>query len=239
MYQKLILLIALSAIVSGCVVSKKKYEAMTARKNTLARQLNEEEARNESLTKKLASATADFESMKTELHKSNALKSDKVNDLLAESEAFKSHVEELKSNLDYAQRQLNSQKASNQENTTEMNTLQRHLRALASDTASLRYTLGMTKERQQAQQLELNATKQQFREAAAKASKLETEITQQNKKVELLEQQLVSKSQTLQDISDSFIELRKDLLSAKANGSALDPNKNKLIDRIARLLGHY
>ncbi len=239
MKLKIIILIALPIIAAGCVVSKKKYNAMTAQKESLARRLSSEQAENKTLKKELESATADFETMKYELHKSDALKSDKVSDLMARSEALKDQVSELERDLMTARRQFQNQQESSLESASALEVLNKKIRALTSDTASMRFALNLTKERQQALQLELNTTKQQYREASAQATRLDREMAQQKQKLELLEQQLVDKTQTLQNISNSFIELRKALLSAKSAGNALDPNNNKLVDKIARLLGHY
>lgn len=239
MKLKIIILIALPIIAAGCVVSKKKYNAMTAQKESLARRLSSEQAENKTLKKELESATADFETMKYELHKSDALKSDKVSDLMARSEALKDQVSELERDLMTARRQFQNQQESSLESASALEVLNKKIRALTSDTASMRFALNLTNERQQALQLELNTTKQQYREASAQATRLDREMAQQKQKLELLEQQLVDKTQTLQNISNSFIELRKALLSAKAAGNALDPNNNKLVDKIARLLGHY
>ncbi len=239
MKRKIIILIALPLIASGCLVSKKKYNAMTAQKESLAKRLSSEQTENKALKKELESATADFETMNYELHKSDALKSDKVSDLMAQSEAFQEKVSELERDLVSARRQFQNQKESSIESASALEALNKKIRALASDTASMRYTLHLTKERQQALQLELNTTKQQYREASAQATRLDGETAQQKQKLDLLEQQLVDKTQTLQNISDSFIELRKALLSARAAGNALDPNNNKMVDKIARLLGHY
>ncbi len=239
MDRKLLILILLPILASGCLVSKKKYNAMTTQKELLAKRLSNEQAENKSLREDLKSATADFETMKYELHKSDALKSDRVGELLAGSEALKNQVEELERELKNTRKQYQNQKATSQESATELDELNKKIRFLTADTANLRFTLNMTKERQEAMHLELNTTKQQYREAANSAAKVQKEMEQQKQKLVLMEQQLVSKTETLKNISESFIELRKTLLSAKASGTLIDPNNNKLVDKIARLLGHY
>ncbi len=239
MDRKLLILILLPLLASGCLVSKKKYNAMTSQKELLAKRLSAEQAENKLLKEDLKSAIADFETMKYELHKSDALKSDKVGLLLAGSETLKDQVKELEQDLKEARRQFQYQKNNSQESESQLELLNQKIKNLSSDTANLQFTLNMTKEREQAMHQELKTTKEQYRDAAMSAAKLKTEMEQQKQKMVLLEQQLVSKAQTLQNVSESFIELRKALLSAKTSGKSIDPNNNKLVDKIARLLGHY
>ncbi|PWE00079.1 hypothetical protein DDZ16_06895 [Marinilabilia rubra] len=226
-------------ILSGCVVSKKKYEAMVSERNILQNSLNDARNENKALLSDLDQAMADFESMKYKLHKSNALKSDKVSDLFSQSEALKDETSKLKDELAHIKSRYKSQQNTSIERANELQTLRKKVTELTNDTVSLHYSLEMNKERQAKLKTQIKDVKERYNELAASYSGMKNELDQTSRKIEMLEGQLVEKSQSLRSVSEAFIELRKQLLSAKSKGTPIDPNKNKLIDKIARLLGHY
>lgn len=226
-------------ILSGCVVSKKKYEAMVSERNLLQNRLNDARRENKELQSDLEKAMADFETMKYELHKSNALKSDKVADLFAQSEELKEETASLKDELALIRRRYQSQQNTSIERANELQTLRKKVSDLTSDTASLHYSLEMSKERQENLRTQIRDVKERYNELAASYSGMKNELDQTSRKIEMLEGQLVDKTQSLSNISEAFIELRKQLLSAKSKGTPIDPNENKFVDKIARMLGHY
>lgn len=226
-------------IFSGCVVSKKKYEAMVSERDLLENRLNDARRENKELQSDLDRALADFESMKYELHKSNALKSDKVADLFAQSEDLKQETARLKDELALLKKRYRSQQNTSIERVNELETLRKKVTQLTNDTASLKYSLEMNKERQEKLRTQIHDVNERYNELAASYSGMKNEMDQTSRKIEMLEGQLVEKSQSLSNISKAFIELRKQLLSAKSKGTPIDPNQNKVVDKIARLLGHY
>jgi molecular chaperone GrpE (heat shock protein) len=74
---------------------------------------------------------------------------------------------------------------------------------------------------------------------AAEQAENRNALEKAQSKMALLENQLMEKTRILLNVSEAFIELRKELLSAKSNGQPIDPNQNKNMDKVARLLGHY
>ncbi len=239
MKQSILISILLSLIFSGCVVSKKKYEAMVSERDFLEKRLNESRSTNQSLEEKLARAIADFETMKQELHHSDALKSDKVSNLFAQTEKLHEQVNSLKEDLAEAKSKYRSQQNTSMARADQLEELTGQVAKLKNDTAALQYSLKMSKERQVNLQQELREVKERYNDLAAGRAQLKADLEKAERKVALLEGQLVEKTESLSNISQSFIELRKQLLTAKSNGKAIDPNQNKTIDKIARLLGHY
>ncbi|WP_291858002.1 hypothetical protein [Marinilabilia sp.] len=231
--------ILISLVLPGCVVSKKKYEAMVGERDFLEKRLTETRDENRELEEQLRSAFADFESMKQELHRSDALKSDKVSTLFANTENLKEEVNNLKQDLADARSKYRSQQSTSVERANQLEELTSQLALLKKDTASLQYSLQMSKERQTNVQKELREVKEKYNNLAADRTLLKTDIEKSKAKIAMLEDQLSEKTRSLSNISDAFIELRKELLTAKSKGLAIDPNQSKIIDKIARLLGHY
>ena len=120
-----------------------------------------------------------------------------------------------------------------------MKELRSRVSELITDTASLQHALQMSKERQEKTREELNSLRNRYNELSASHSLTQDELAQTQEKVEMLEKQLVNKEQTLDNISKAFIELRKQMPSARSQQQPLNPNENEYINRIARLLGHY
>ncbi|MGM0375609.1 MAG: hypothetical protein ACQEQ0_02430 [Bacteroidota bacterium] len=231
--------ILLPLFLSGCVVSKKKYEAMVDKRDHLEQQLSDSREENKNLRNELEKALSDFESMKYELHKSNALKSDTVMALMEEAETLKNETESLQDELVRTRRKFESQQATSTERENELEKLNSRVNELITDTASLNHALEMSRERQERTREELNQLRDKYNDLSAEQSLKEDDLAKAREKISTLEDQLVEKEQTISNISEAFVELRKQLLSARSEGKPIDPNENKNIDRIARLLGHY
>ena len=237
--MKRLIWILLPLFLSGCVVSKKKYETMVDKRDHLEQQLSDSREENKKLRNELKTALSDFEAMKYELHKSNALKSDTVMTLMGEAETLKEETQRLQNELVNTRRRFESQQATSAQRENELDELKSRVNKLITDTASLNHALKMSKERQERTREELNQLRDKYNELSAEHSLTEDDLAQTREKISTLEQQLVEKEQTISNISEAFIELRKQLLSARSQGNPINPNENNNIDRIARLLGHY
>lgn len=231
--------ILLPLFLSGCVVSKKKYEAMVDKRDHLEQQLSDSREENKNLKNELEKSLSDFESMKYELHKSNALKSDTVMALMEKAETLKNETENLQDELVRTRRKFESQQATSTERENELEKLDSRVNELITDTASLNHALEMSRERQERTREELTQLRDKYNHLSAEQSLKEDDLAKAREKISTLEDQLVEKEQTISNISEAFVELRKQLLSARSEGKPIDPNENKNIDRIARLLGHY
>ncbi len=239
MSRKILGIIAIGLLFNACVVSKKKYEALLSEKTQISKELNNTEKENMSLQKELSQAIGDFEKMKYDFSKSNALKSDEISDLMVQVTQLKDNTESLNEKLDETIHQFKAKEKANYEVGEELSSARTDLLKLKRDTASLQYTLKLARERNDQMQKEIMASQQKLTASGNKTLQAQKELEAQTKKMKEFEMQLVKNEQTLNEISENFIELRKALLSAKSSNQAIDPNKNKQIDKIARLLGHY
>lgn len=226
-------------ILSGCVVSKKKYDALMLEKNQLSGQLDDKRTENEKLSSDLKSAISDYESMRYNLKKSNALMSDEVSDLMIKVTELQTQSEALNTQLKETLSAYKSNQQSGLQTSQALEKAQKQLAQLKRDTAGLHYSIKLAKERNNLIRKELSTSKEQLGNSHQKLKTIQEQAVKDQNKLAALEQHLIAQKETVESISKSFIALRKQLLSAKSNNEAIDPNKNNHIDRIARLLGHY
>lgn len=239
MPKKILGIVAISLLIHGCVVSKKKYEALLSEKNHVSNELKEKKKENKNLQEDLNQALDDFQKMKYDFSKSDALKSDEVSDLMIQVTKLKDDTENLNTKLKETLSKFKAKEKANYRVGEELTAAKSELILLKKDTASLQYTLKLARERNDQMQKEIMANQQKLTTAGNKSLKLQKEIEAQTQKMKEFEMQLVKNEQKMNEISKHFIELRKTLLSAKSENKPIDPNKNQQIDKIARLLGHY
>jgi chromosome segregation ATPase len=233
-----VLLISL-ALFSSCVVSKKKYEALMLEKNNVSDQLSEKKKENKELQSDLDQAVLDFETIKSDFAKSNALRSDEIADLMIKVTQLADESEELNSKLKETVGKFKAKEKAGYMAEEELKSTLLLISALKRDTANLNYTLTQAKKRSVSLQQELMDSKTKLSELKKSEYDTVKAMELQEKSVKEMEQKLVKSQQNISDISKAFIELRKELLSAKSNNKSLDPNKSATINRIAKLLGHY
>ena len=231
--------IILSLTLSSCVVSKKKYDAAMLRNSKLSKELSTTKQENRSLNDKVNSMISEFEKMKNELHLSNAVKSDEMSNLLVKVTQLSDLNDQLKNELKETLSKYKSQKQTSLSVTSELEALKADKYRLAKDTASIRYALKLSKERFLKLENELKAQKEKYANLSSSSVSLRKEYDTNKQKLISFEQQLVENKNKIESISKYFIELRKELLSANASNKAIDPNKNKNVDKIAKELGHY
>jgi hypothetical protein len=70
-------------------------------------------------------------------------------------------------------------------------------------------------------------------------NQLKTELARQEGKVLSLEDVLTVQKKKLDDISETFIELRKEMLRAKVANTIIDPSADPNVSKIGKLLEHY
>ncbi len=240
MKSKLIILcLAVLFLNNSCIVSKKKYNAALLENSSLNNKLNIALEENNKLDGIIKNITADFEKMKNELHLSNAVKSDEMSDLLLKVTQLSDLNSTLKSELDETKKMYRTQKATSQSVTGELEDLKQSNTILKRDTARIKYALELSKERFNQLEKELKLQKEKLSKSLSNNQSLSQEMTINKQKLSAFEQQLIKNKEVLESISKEFIELRKELLTAKSENRSLDPNKNKHIDNIARELGHY
>ena len=239
MLHKIFLLIIPVFLLSGCVVSKKKYEALLSEKNSISDQLKDKKAENKKLESDLKSAVADYEDMKYKLSRSNAIKSDDISDIMIQATALQDKVDELTTELNKIKSDLKYNKSSYQKTSEDLQKTKTQLLSLQKDTAGLHYSIKLARDRNDMLTKELSATKQKYNDLYADYSLMQDKIGNKDIQLKSLEKQLVAQKQTIEEISKYFIKLRKQLLEAESSNKPINPNKNAYIDKIAKLLGHY
>ncbi|MGQ1787212.1 MULTISPECIES: hypothetical protein [unclassified Saccharicrinis] len=238
--MRIVLLLTLSAIIlNSCVVSKKKYEACMAAKSRLSKELSTTQKENKSLQTRIKTNISDFESMKNEMHLSNAVKSDEISDLLVKVTQLTDANNELENKLSQTVTLYKSQQQTSMSVADELKKLRKDNMKLKRDTASIRYALKLSKERFAKLESDLTAHKNKYNSVSNSNRQLTKEMEVNKQKLISFEQQLVRNKQKMETISTSLIELRKEMLSAKSSNKVIDPNKNKHIDKMAKELGHY
>ena len=238
MLHKIFLLIISVFILSGCV-SKKKYVALETQKNSLAKQLKDKKAENKKLEADLKSAVADYEDVKYKLSRSNAIKSDDISDLMIQATSLQGQVDDLTAQLNKIKNDLKYNKNSYRKTADDLQNTKKQLMSLQKDTASLHYSIKLARERSDKLTQELSAAKKKYNDLYAEYSLMQDKIDNKDIQMKTLEKQLITQKETIEAISKNFIELRKQLLEAKTKGKPIDPNKNSVINKIAKLLGHY
>jgi chromosome segregation ATPase len=235
----LILFSVILILTSGCVVSKKKYEAAMLENSRLNKQLTSSEKENNKLENKLEGMISEFEQMKNDLHLSNAVKSDEMSELLVKVTQLSDLNTKLQNNLDETLNLYKSQKQTSLSANNELEKLGTDIQLLRRDTASIKYALKLSKERFDQLKKEFETLKGKYDQVALDKQKATKELSINQQKLSSFEQQLIQNKEKMEDISKALIELRKDMLSAKSNNTPIDPNKNKYIDKMAQELGHY
>jgi chromosome segregation ATPase len=238
MLHKIFLLIISVFLISGCV-SKKKYVALETEKNSLAKQLNDKKAENKKLESDLKSAVADYEDMNYKLNKSNAIKSDDISDLMIKTTALQTKIDDLNAQLADIKNDYKYNKQNALKTAEELKSVKAQFASLQKDTVGLHYSLKLAKERSEMLQKELSDTKNKFNTLYTDYAALQKDIESKDIKLQSLEKQLVEQKSVMESISKNFIELRKQLLEAETKGKPINPNKNSVINKIAKLLGHY
>ncbi len=239
MYKQIILVIVIFLTLNGCIVSKKKYDAAMLENSNLTKELNTAKENNSNLNSKIKLMVKEFETMKNDLHLSNAVKSDEMSDLLVKVTQLSDLNDKLSNELETTLNKYKSQKQTSQSVLNELEELKKNNQKLVRDTASIKYALKLSKERFTQLEKEMGIQKEKYNRLSSSNQAVNKELELNKQKLNSFEQQLVANKSKLEAISNAFIELRKELLTAKSNNSAIDPNKNKNIDKIAKELGHY
>jgi chromosome segregation ATPase len=239
MTKVLFVLTALVLSLSSCVVSKKKYDALLLENSKLEKNLDKKTAESQKLQVNLENAISDYESMKDDFGKSNALKTDEISDLMIMVTQLKDESEELSSKLDETMKNFKAKEADSYLANEELTQTMRTVNTLQRDTASLNYSLQLAKQRNKMLQEELKQSQEKASASGLKRVEIQKQLDAQSVQLKDMERQLVKSQQNMSEVSKAFIELRKEMLKAKSSNKPIDPNKSKQVDKVAKLLGHY
>lgn len=237
--RKLYVIIAIPFLLQGCIVSKKKYDAVVLKNTSLNSKLKKSESENKGLKSDLNTNIADFEQIKSELHLSNAVMSDDMSDLLIKVTQLTDDNTNLQAEVDKTLNLYKSQRKNSLSTEDQLKNLETSNAKLKKDTASIKYALKLSNERFTKLESEFEAQKNKYYTLSAQKTSSDQELLVQKKKMASFEQELVRNKEKIEVISKSLIGLRKEMLSAKTSNKTIDPNKNKYIDKMAKELGHY
>ena len=224
---------------SSCVVSKKKYDALLSENNHLSQNLSKKKAESEKLQVNLKRAVSDYEKMKNDFGKSNALKTDEISDLMIVVTQLKDESKKLNIKLEETIGKFKAKEADSYSANEELTQTAKKVSALKRDTASLNYSLQLAKRRNKMLQDEVRSSQEKASANGIKRVEIQKQLDTQSVQLKEMERQLVKSQQNMSEVSKAFIELRKEMLKAKTNKQILDPNKSKQVDKVAKLLGHY
>ncbi|MCU4157688.1 hypothetical protein J1N10_17055 [Carboxylicivirga sp. A043] len=239
MTRVLFVLTALVLSLSSCVVSKKKYDALLLENSQLEKDLDKKTTESQKLQVNLENAISDYESMKDDFGKSNALKTDEISDLMIMVTQLKDESEELSTKLDQTMKNFKAKEADSYLANEELTQTMRTVNILKRDTASLNYSLQLAKERNKILQDELRESQKKASSAGLERVEIQKQLDTQSAQLKEMERQLVKSQQNMSEVSKAFVELRKEMLKAKSSNKPIDPNKSKQVDKVAKLLGHY
>ena len=231
--------LAIMVLFSSCV-SKKAFLAM---QTDYVSQTDSLVDVTEDLNKKLQSGELDFESTKQDLMINDASKNDQIAELENKLKELQSGFDALSHTLADTKSQVETTQSAKEQAGYQMARMNSELVALRQDTVSLNYAIKV--ERRKVSGLETSLG-QQREKYSTDVNLHKQEIVQMKKEVEVsrlktkeLERQLSIKQKQMDEVGESFIALRKELLKAKTQGEIIDPVTNANVDKLAKSLGQY
>ncbi len=232
------LVLVLSLALSGCV-SKKKYTAMVASKDKYQKEANKMKAENADLRKNLQTAESDFKSIKDQLFASDAAKNDALTQLQQQLSEVEKSYDLLKSDLSKTQSQVKDQRYFNAKASSEIARLEIEVKQLARDTASLNYSLKLARQRVDEYKEQSMDKTNDIIEANSNINELKKDITSKDDEIANLQAAVDAETAKVNAVKNTFVELRKEMLRAYADGKAIDPNANSTVNEIGKKLESY
>lgn len=195
------------------------------------------------LNSKLVSGESDFESTKQDFMINDAFKNDQIAALEKELKELQSSFDEVTQSLSDTKNKYEATQSEKDQVSYQMARMNSELIRLKQDTVSLNYALELERRKAANLQTSLDQQVERYSDDMSvkndEIDKLKKEKETALLKTKEIERQLTIKQKQISEISDSFVELRKELLRAKGQGEAIDPNKNSSISKIAKSLGQY
>lgn len=235
MISTLVVLLALSSC-----VSKKKFLASQDAYNFTTDSLI---SVTDDLNSKLLAGEADFEATKQDFMINDAAKNDEIATLESQLKALQKGFDDVTRTLDDTRDRAQLNKDEKDQASYQLARMNSELIKLRQDTVSLNYALTLQRRKSTGLQQTLD---NQISKYTGEANSHRAEVTQLVKdkeatllKTKDLERQLTVKEKQMKEVNAAFIALRKDLLKAKTQGQALDPNSNANVTKLAKSLGQY
>lgn len=224
-------------MLSSCV-SKKKYLSMQGDYMSQTDSLVNVTA---DLNNRLDLGETDFESTKHDLLVSDAAKNDKIATLENQLQELQSGFDDVTRTLDDTKDMVEVSQSESQKTSFQIARMNSDLVKLRQDTVSLNYALTLQKRKAKDIQSTLDKQLQKYTTKmtanTVEVSRLKKDMETSRLKTKEVERQLAIKQKQIDDINDSFVELRKDLLRAKTKNVVIDPNANSNVSKMAKSLG--
>lgn len=225
-------------LVTGCV-SKKKYMEMSASKERFEEEANRTKAENASLRSDLTLAESDFKQMKDFMLGNDAKKIDELAKVEAELKVVEDSYNLLQEDLNKTKNLFKDQRYFNAKASSEIARLEIEVKQMARDTASLNYSLKLLQQRANEFKKSAESRTDQINSKNLEINELQGVLKEKDGSIEKLEAQVKAEKDKINSINDSFIALRKQLVTGKGKNEPIDPNANSNIDKISKSLGHY
>lgn len=188
------------------------------------------------LSKLNTQMTEEFANLKNELLKNNSTKDQELSKIQAELAIAQKQQSNMAVRLENMESLFDNQKQYGNNQGAKVMELQKELRTLKAKNTSLEYSLEVAQNRAESTASSINELRQQLASKNTEGNQYQLQINEKQKDIDTLKKQASAHKKTLEQLSESFIELRKQLLRAKGKGEIVDPNQSKHIQNIAKAL---
>ncbi|MFC0876534.1 hypothetical protein ACE01N_08055 [Saccharicrinis sp. FJH2] len=226
-------------LLAGSCVSKKKYLAMETLKNQYVKQATNLQKENDELKDNLTSAEKEFDEFNQNLRYSNSVKDGDIAEVTQQLKDMEENFNRAQSELSRTQDLYKDQRFYNTQASNEITRLEFAIEQLKRDTVSLNYSLKLAKQKNDQVQKRLMERVDQLNEKNSDIAKLQNEMAAKDEAIKEVENQLTEQKAKIDAINTAFIELRKDMLRAKASNTIIDPGTDPNVAKISKALGHY
>lgn len=212
---------------------------MSASKERFEEEANRTKAENASLRSDLTLAESDFKQMKDFMLGNDAKKTDELAKVEAELKIVEDSYNLLQEDLNKTKNLFKDQRYFNAKASSEIARLEIEVKQMARDTASLNYSLKLLQQRANEFKKSAESRTDQINSKNLEINELQGVLKEKDGSIEKLEAQVKAEKDKINSINDSFIALRKQLVTGKGKNEPIDPNANSNIDKISKSLGHY
>ena len=233
------LLIITSLLVLNSCVSKKKFVEMQTDRDKYKSQTSELLGENGKLKKDLTQAEVEFEMMKNELHASTAIKDDLIAELTKKVSSLETSTLNLQKRLSSTMNMFQQEQYTATQQNSSLAALELENEQLKRDTISLNYAMKLARQRMDKLNDEISLKTDRINDRNIQIGDLRSQMKVKEGEYNLLQKNLEKQKSNMSEVSQAFIELRKEMLRANTSGQAIDPNKNGTVSKISKALGQY
>lgn len=202
-------------------------------------QTNELLGENSKLKKDLNQAEKEFEVMKNELHASTAVKDDMIDELSQKVSSLEANTLDLQKRLSNTMNMFQQEQFTASQQNSSIASLELQVEQLKRDTVSLNYSMKLARQRMDKLQEEISLKTDRINDRNIQIGDLKSQLKVKEAEYAALQQKLNTQKANMSEVSQSFIELRKEMLRAKTSGKPIDPNANSSVSKISKALGQF